>query len=520
MADRNMERDFDYRGLVVFDLANNHQGSLNHGLAIIRDVGAVARKYDVRGVMKFQFRQLDTFVHPSHREGSDNKHIPRFLSTLLSKDDFRHLLEEVRKQGLLAACTPFDEESVDVIAEMGFDILKIASCSARDWPLLEKAADANLPVIFSTGGLDIDSIDDLVSFFDHRGVDCAIMHCISIYPTPDHLCQLSQIDALIKRYPGHVIGWSTHEDPNDTVPVQIAFAKGARMFERHVGIATETIKLNAYSSTPEQLEAWLAARRKAATLCGDDERTPVSEVEREAIEGLKRGVFVAKPIRKGTEIKREHVFWAMPFETGQLSSGDWKEGIVSGADLKPNQPIMTDTVTLPPVPDVWLIKSALHDVKALLTEARVPLNSDFEVEYSHHYGMARFREVGAVLINCINRSYCKKIVVQLPGQRHPAHFHKRKEETFQILHGELKVVIDGHERVLRPGETCLIQPGVWHSFSTETACIFEEVSTTDYPNDSFYKDKRINSMQRSERKSVVDHWGRFHAARAAEGEGA
>ena len=105
-------------------------------------------------------------------------------------------------------------------------------------------------------------------------------------------------------------------------------------------------------------------------------------------------------------------------------------------------------------------------------------------------------------------------IIQLPGQRHPAHFHKRKEETFQVLFGEVHVTMDGHERVLREGETCLIQPGVWHSFWTDTGCIFEEVSTTHYNDDSFYKDKRINEMERAERKTIVDHWGRFQTAPA------
>ena len=34
-------------------------------------------------------------------------------------------------------CTPFDEPSIDKVLRDKFDILKIASCSANDWPLLE-----------------------------------------------------------------------------------------------------------------------------------------------------------------------------------------------------------------------------------------------------------------------------------------------------------------------------------------------------------------------------------------------
>ena len=51
---------------------------------------------------------------------------------------------------------------------MNFDIIKVASCSAKDWPLIEKISDLRKPIIASTGGLELDDIDNLVSFFNHR----------------------------------------------------------------------------------------------------------------------------------------------------------------------------------------------------------------------------------------------------------------------------------------------------------------------------------------------------------------
>jgi len=73
-------------------------------------------------------------------------------------------------------CSPFDEFSVDKIKEMKFDLLKVASCSADDWTLLEKVTESGMPVFVSKGGLNVDEIDDLVSFFSHKGVDFNIMH--------------------------------------------------------------------------------------------------------------------------------------------------------------------------------------------------------------------------------------------------------------------------------------------------------------------------------------------------------
>jgi N-acetylneuraminate synthase len=148
--------------------------------------------------------------------------------------------------------------------------------------------------------------------------------------------------------------------------------------------------------------------------------------------------------------------------------------------------------------------------------AQIDLSPELETASAHHYGIRNFREFGAVIINCINRQYCKKLIVQLPGQHHPSHFHKRKEETFQVLSGELFVDLDGHKHHLYPGDTLLVQPGVWHEFWTETGVIFEEVSTTHYNDDSFYKDKQINRMERHQGKTVVDNWGRFQLLSEAE----
>jgi N-acetylneuraminate synthase len=502
-------QSFDFSDLFVLDMANNHQGDLEHGLNIIREMAAVAHKHEVRAGMKFQFRQLDRFIHPSHRQGSTNKHIPRFLSTELKRAHYQRMLDAIREAGLLSICTPFDEDSVDIIVQMGFDILKVASCSARDWPLLEKIADAGLPVIFSTGGLTISEVDDLVSFMDHRGVDYAMMYCVSIYPIPETEFHLNQIEYLRNRYPSTTIGWSTHEDPNETHAVSIAYAKGARMFERHVGIATDKIKLNAYSSTPEQVDRWMAAHGHAKALCGGRPPRTVPKVEADSILDLKRGVYAREPIAAGEVITRDQVYFAMPATPGQLDSGIWKEGIVATADIARDGMLLLQELDLPEKPEWAVIKSVIHDVKAMLNEARVPLSAEFEAEFSHHFGMENFREIGATIINCINREYCKKIIVQLPGQKHPPHFHRRKEESFQILHGELHVNVDGHLRVLRPGDVALILPGVWHSFWSETGCVFEEISTTHYNDDSFYADKRVSKIARAQRKTKVQHWGRF-----------
>lgn len=500
---------FDFDNLFILDLANNHQGDVEHGRRVVRAMGEVVRANGVRAALKFQYRELDTFVHPAHRTGSANKHVPRFLSTRLSRRDFDALLDEVRSAGMITMATPFDEASVEQIVEQDVEVVKIASCSAADWPLLEKVADCNKPVVVSTGGLTLKQIDDLVSFFDHRRVHFAIMHCVSIYPTPDDQLELNQIELIRRRYPNKVVGFSTHEPPDALAPVYVAVAKGARILERHVGVATETVQLNTYSSTPDQLDAWIRAAVQARVICGHAAREPAPAVELESLRSLARGVFARAPIKRGQPVGRADVYFAMPCGESQLTSGQWTEGVVTNDDVAKDGPLMANAVQVPSRPDKQVLLTAIHTMKAMLNEARISLPPAFETEFSHHYGIPRFPEFGATLITCVNRSYCKKLILQLPGQRHPSHYHKTKEETFIVLSGVLEMVIEGRRRTLHPGDTMLVQQGVWHEFWSDTGVIFEEISTADVPNDSFYEDKEINRYGRAARKTRVNQWGRY-----------
>lgn len=495
-------KSFDFRNLFVFDMANNHQGDLEHGLNIIRAVGEVAREEGVRAALKFQFRQLDTFIHPAYRESTENKHIPRFLGTRLDTDDYRAMTEAVREAGMYTISTPFDEESVDLIGDLDIELIKVASCSAADRPLLKKISEAGRPVIASTAGLGTNDIDHLVSLFDYKGVDFAIMHCVAIYPTPPEKLRLNQIELLRSRYPRVPIGFSTHEDPDNDLPVRIAVAKGAQLFERHVGLESEKHKLNAYSSTPDKLRRWIRAYQEARAICGGENRAPPQPEETDALNALKRGVYARRELNKGQPIGREDVYFAMPLQEDQLDSGKWHEAISADKDYAADAPLDRALADLEPSTEE-IIHDITLQVKGMLNNARIVVGPDSSVEISHHYGLGRFREFGAVIVDCVNREYCKKLIVMLPRQKHPYHYHKRKEETFQLLHGDMEIEADGRTTTLRPGDTFLVAPGTWHKFHTLDGAVVEEVSTTHYKNDSFYEDERISRLELGKRKTRI-----------------
>jgi len=234
--------------LFIFEMANNHMGSLSHGLRIINEFAFIKKEFgnEFNFAFKFQFRHLDTFIHPDFRERTDLKYIKRFSETRLSEDDFRILKKELAKFNFFSICTAFDEKSVDLIEDMDFDVIKIASCSLTDWPLLERIVVSDKPIIASTAGSDLNSIDNVVSFFQHRNKHLSLMHCVGEYPTTPENLQLNQIDLLQKRYAEINIGFSTHEDPYNLDSIKIVIAKGVRIYEKHVAVVTEEFAKNEY----------------------------------------------------------------------------------------------------------------------------------------------------------------------------------------------------------------------------------------------------------------------------------
>lgn len=314
-----------FENLFVLELANNHWGDLQRGLKIIRDFATISRVNSVRAAIKLQFRDVDSFIHPSFKGYTDSRYIKKTEATKLSIDEFKALMDEISRCGCIPMATPFDETSVDLCGMFDLPIIKIASSDIATWPLLEKISKLKKPVIISTGGAYDKTIDDCVSFFENRNIPLAINHCVSLYPSQDSELELNQIDYLKSRYPTHVIGFSTHEMTDWSNSMLISYAKGARTWERHIDIDYNNVPVSSYCSLPHQVDEWYRAFHKAVEMCGgsSESRRNVSQKERKYLDELVRGVYAKREINEGyvfsSETFDEDFYLAIPLHKGQLS---------------------------------------------------------------------------------------------------------------------------------------------------------------------------------------------------------
>ena len=347
-----MNRDI-FEDLFVLEIANNHWGSLDRGLKIINAFGQIVRFNNVRAALKLQFRDVDNFIHKDFQERDDIRYIKKTIDTKLSKENLAILVNNIRKAGCIPMTTPFDEASVDLGMELGIQIFKIASSDLNDWPLIEKIAKTKKPVIVSTGGSSVKDLDDLVTFFENRNIPLAINHCVSLYPSEDANLEINQIDFLKNRYPNHTIGYSTHEYHSWDYSLMIAYAKGARTFERHIDIDDGGIKVAPYCSLPHQIDTWFKSFHKVKEMCGNSgttKRIPPKE-EIQYLDALVRGVYVKRDLPEGYVIKHEtidnDIYLAIPLQKGQISCRELMSGEVLLRAMKKDEPVMIDTIDSP-----------------------------------------------------------------------------------------------------------------------------------------------------------------------------
>lgn len=189
-------------------------------------------------------------------------------------------------------------------------------------------------------------MDDLVAFFDKWNISLTINHCVSIDLAKDSELEINQIEFLRSRYPDNTIGYSTHEYTNSTSSMMIAYAKGARIFERLIDIDSDGLRGSPNCSLPLQVDEWFKALKKVKKMCGAPGthlRMPTKQ-EIEHQEALLPGVYAKTDLPKGHPLATDDVYLAIPLQKGQLSRRELTCGEILLKDIKKDQAIRIDDI--------------------------------------------------------------------------------------------------------------------------------------------------------------------------------
>lgn len=110
------------------------------------------------------------------------------------------------------------------------------------------------------------------------------------------------------------------------------------------------------------------------------------------------------------------------------------------------------------------------------------------------FGLGQFDRVGLIefwIANEEQAGYCGKYLFAFDGQQCPAHSHRVKHETFFVVVGRLKVILDGKPIMLQAGQVLPVPPGRVHSFEGEGNALLLKLSMPCQVSDNDFEDPKI-----------------------------
>lgn len=242
---------------IICEIGINHNGCLDTAVELIR----IASRAGANAV-KFQKRDLNSIyqekvlLNPNDSEEGFKYLIPLLREVEFEKKQFDILYKETLRHKMDFLCTPFDENSLKFLDFYKVPAYKIASGDMVNLCLLEQIIAKKKPLIISTGMSSLQEIDFVGQYLKNWGAECALLHCVSAYPTPVDDAHLNFIKTLQDRY-GIPIGISSHEMGIEVTLAAVAM--GACIVERHITLdKRQKGPDHAASLEPKELEQMIA----------------------------------------------------------------------------------------------------------------------------------------------------------------------------------------------------------------------------------------------------------------------
>jgi sialic acid synthase SpsE len=321
----------DHPPFVIAEVGINHEGDVAKALRMVDDAAAAGAE-----CVKFQSHVIEDEMIPNDViPGNATESIWDIMSRCaLNEAEEREVMDYVKSRGLIYMSTPFSRAAADRLEGMGVTAYKIGSGECNNYPLIAHIASFGKPVILSTGMNDIESVRPSVEILRDAGVQFALLHCTSMYPTPYDRVRLGAIPELAGAFPDAVLGLSDHSLGNYTCFASIPL--GSRILEKHftsdkswpgpdVPISIDPAEL---SDLIHGSNAIFAALGGSKSILPDEQPT---------IDFAYASVVTIAPVRAGEEFSRENL-WVKRPGTGEFLAKDFESllGRRASRDLQPN----------------------------------------------------------------------------------------------------------------------------------------------------------------------------------------
>jgi N,N'-diacetyllegionaminate synthase len=280
--------------IIIAEAGINHNGSMDTAKKLIVSAYRAGADY-----VKFQ-----TYI-PEKLYIKSSPGYEECKKWHLSFDQQAELKKYCDKTGIKFLSTPFDEESVDFLCELGVDYLKIPSGEITNLPLIEHIARKKKPVILSTGMATFDETSDAVGVLGKL----VIMHCVSLYPAPYKTLHLRYMRTLQEAFDCPV-GFSDHSIGSRAAIAAVAM--GASMIEKHVTLdRTMDGPDHAASMDIYEFRKLVKRIREVEKVLGREWKD-IGHAELNMRDNARKSIVTGRPIEKGERFALDNLTTKRP----------------------------------------------------------------------------------------------------------------------------------------------------------------------------------------------------------------
>jgi len=319
---------------IIAEAGVNHDGSVQRAHALI-DAAAAAGA----DAVKLQIVNADASYVPG------TPSYETFLHRALSEEAYEALRQHAADRHLMLLATPADPPSLDLCGRLKLPALKISSGLMTNTPLILRAAAQQVPLIISTGGAELWEVARLVTTLEQAGVaHLALLHCVSVYPTPPEAVSIRAVSTLRATFP-YPVGYSDHT--LDSTACVCAAALGATIIEKHLTLDRSLAGADhSISAEPGEFQSLVRQLRVCSQMLRNEGKHPAPE-EADFRLRFRRRLVAARDIARGERLTEAVVSIKRPLEPGGLDPGDLPLVIGRRATraIRRHEPIGWDALT-------------------------------------------------------------------------------------------------------------------------------------------------------------------------------
>ena len=303
------------RTIIIAEAGVNHNGSMERAremVAAAKEAGADYVKFQTAVPELVISTYAPKAEYQKDTDGTGRSQLEMCKAIHLPLDAYAELKALCEETGIGFMSTPFDLVSIDLLAELGQDYMKVPSGEITNLPYLERIAYHGIPVIISTGMATTEEARRAIDILTSGPLttdDITVLHCNTQYPTPirdvNLRAMLTLRDAL-----GVKTGYSDHTTGIE-VPVA-ATALGAAVVEKHFTLSRELPGPDHKASLePQELKQMVRAIRNIELALGSSDKH-VTDSERGNMAVARKSIVALRDIKEGEILTEENITTKRP----------------------------------------------------------------------------------------------------------------------------------------------------------------------------------------------------------------